>query len=233
MSSPTSSPSGRPSHNPRLVVMAKYPVPGRVKTRLAAELGTEVATALYRAFVLDLAARLADLPYGVTWAYWPADAPFSALLPGARCRAQEGLDLGERMEHALAAEFAAGECPVLALGADAPHLPAAVLAEAAEALVAGVEVVLGPALDGGYYLIGLNAPCPALFADIAWGTTTVLEATRERALRMGLSTHLLPPSFDIDEVADLGRLRAMLARGETDLPRTAALLAALDRQISS
>src|SRR5205823_13822495 len=104
----------------RLVVTAKHPVPGRVKTRLAAALGADAACALYRAFVLDLAERLAALPYAVTWAYTPPDAPFAELLPGARCRPQRGRDLGERLAAALADELAEGPGPVLAIGGDAP-----------------------------------------------------------------------------------------------------------------
>ena len=154
--------------------MAKHPVPGRVKTRLAAALGADTACALYRAFVLDLAERLGGLPYAVTWAYTPPDAPFAELLPGARCRPQHGRDLGERLAAAIADELAEAPGAVLAIGADAPHVPAAALAEAA-----------------------------------------------------GLAVHLLPPGFDVDEVADLVRLRALLARGEVRLPRTTEVLAVL------
>src|SRR3989442_11964475 len=105
--------------------MARHPVPGGVKTRLAAALGADAACALYRAFVLDLAERLGALPYAVTWAYTPADAPFAALLPRARCRPQRGRDLGERLAAAIADELAEAPGPVLAIGADAPHVPAA------------------------------------------------------------------------------------------------------------
>jgi hypothetical protein len=205
--------------------MARYPEPGRVKTRLAAALGDDAACTLYRAFVLDLAERLERLPYAVTWSYWPATAPFPALLPGARCRRQEGADLGARMAHALHAALAEAGGPVLVIGADVPHVSAASLAEAAAALAGGVDVVLGPAHDGGYYLIGLRAPAPTLFHGVAWGSAGVLAATCERAAAAGLRTHLLAPDFDLDEVADLDRLRGLLARGDVDLPRTARLLA--------
>ncbi len=206
--------------------MARHPEPGRVKTRLAAALGDDAACALYRGFVLDLAERLERLPYAVTWSYWPAEAPFRELLPGARCRPQEGADLGERMAHALHAALAEERCPVLAIGADVPHVSVANLAEAAAALANDVDVVLGPADDGGYYLIGLRAPAPTLFRGVAWGSAGVLAATRERAAAAGLRTHLLPPDFDLDQVADLDRLRGLLSRGDVDLPRTARLLAA-------
>jgi rSAM/selenodomain-associated transferase 1 len=204
--------------------MAKYPALGRVKTRLVTALGADGACALYRAFVLDLWDRLRGLPYPVTWAYWPPDAPFAELLPGARCRPQAGGDLGERMAAGIASELSEGGGPVLVIGADVPHVPAASLAEAVAALAGGADVVLGPADDGGYYLIGVKAMVPALFRGIAWGTPEVLCATLARAQELGLATHRLPPDFDVDEPADVDRLRALIARGGLELPRTARLL---------
>ena len=205
--------------------MAKYPEPGRVKTRLAAVLGDSRACGLYHAFILDLADRLARLPYEVIWAYDPAPAPFGSLLPGARCIAQVGADLGARMAHAVAAAFAEESGPVMVLGADVPHVDAARLEEAA-AVTAG-RVVLGPADDGGYYLIGLARPAPELFVDVPWGGDGVLDATRAHAHHLGLETQLLPSTFDVDEAADLARLRALLDAGAVVLPRTAAVLASL------
>jgi rSAM/selenodomain-associated transferase 1 len=213
--------------------MAKHPAPGQVKTRLAAAIGAAAACALYRAFVLDLAERLRALPYPVTWAYWPAEAPFPALLPGARCRPQEGHDLGERMARAMAAEFTDGAGAVLVVGADTPHLPAERVTEAVNALTAGADVVLGPAADGGYYLIGLRAPAAGLFAGITWGGPGVLAATLARAGCLRLRPHLLAPTFDVDDAGDLGRLRTLLARQEVHLPRTAALLARLSDPVAS
>ena len=209
--------------------MAKYPAPGRVKTRLARTLGPELACRLYHAFVLDLADRLRGLPYSVTWAYAPAEAPFAEIVPGARCRLQEGRNLGERMAGAIAAEFRDGSGPVLVIGADVPHLPASRLAEAAIMLERDADVVLGPAEDGGYYLIGVTAPAPALFEGVSWGTSDVLTATLARAAGAGLRTRLLAPDFDVDEEADLDRLADLLARGDVDLPGTAAILRALRR----
>jgi rSAM/selenodomain-associated transferase 1 len=214
-----------PRSDARLIVMAKYPEPGRVKTRLATTLGDEPVCALYRAFVLDLADRLARLPYEVIWAYDPAPAPFATLLPGARCVAQVEGDLGARMAHAVAAAFDERPGPVMVLGADVPHVSAGCLEEAAA--VAAGRVVLGPAEDGGYYLIALARPAPELFADVPWGGDGVLRATQDRARRLGLETHLLPVTFDVDEAGDVGRLRALLETGAVALPRTAAVLASL------
>jgi rSAM/selenodomain-associated transferase 1 len=204
--------------------MAKHPVPGRVKTRLAAELGDETACALQRAFLLDLADRLRALPYTVTWAFWPPSAPFATLLGGGRCRPQSGDDLGERMRGAIEAEFADGGGTVVVLGADVPHVDLACVRRAVLALAAGADVVLGPALDGGYYLIGLRSPAPALFENIAWGTDQVLRATVARAERLGLRVELVAESFDVDQVGDLARLRAALATADLHLPRTRAVL---------
>lgn len=207
--------------------MAKHPAPGRVKTRLAAALGDETACALSRAFILDLADRLDGLPYAVTWAYWPPDAPFAVLVPGACCRAQEGGDLGARMRNAIDAALADRAAAAIVIGADVPHVDAAVLAEAAEALADGTDVVLGPAHDGGYYLIGVAEPRVMLFEGIAWGSRDVLATTLARAAGAGLRSHLLPATFDVDEPADIVALQALLSRGRDDLPRTAKLLAAL------
>jgi hypothetical protein len=204
--------------------MAKYPEPGQVKTRLASAIGPQAASTLYRAFILDLAARLGTLDVPVTWAHWPVDAPFSSLLPGARCLAQRGRDLGERMANATAAVLAADPSPVLVVGADSPHLPLAALEEAAAALDGDADVALGPADDGGYWLIGLRAPAPGLFHGIAWGDSTVLAATLDRAADLGLRVHLAPSTFDVDEPDALEELRALLRRGEVELPHTARLL---------
>lgn len=209
--------------------MAKYPAPGRVKTRLAAALGEATACELYRAFVLDLADRLDALSQPVTWAYWPPDAPFAALLPGARCQPQRGEDLGERMAAAVARTLADGADAAIVIGADVPHVAAEAIGEAADALAADADLVLGPARDGGYYLLGVRTVVPALFAGIAWGTSTVLATTRARADAARLRTHLLAPGFDVDDAADLPPLRALLAAGTVRLPRTAGLLDATDR----
>jgi len=228
LSSRSSSRSVRPVSDARLIVMAKYPAPGRVKTRLATAIGAASAVALSRAFIRDLATRLAALPYPVTWAYWPRGVPFRALLgtrpAGWRCCLQRGRDLGERMANAIGDELARGSGPVLVIGADVPHVSAALLAEAMAALTCGSDLVLGPAADGGYYLIGGKARQATLFAGMPWGTETVFAATRRQARRLGLRTHVLSPTFDVDEGEDLDRLRALIARGAVDLRHTARVL---------
>lgn len=229
-SSPTSPPSGLPGTEDglRLVVMAKHPVPGRVKTRLGSAIGADAACSLYRAFIGDLANRLASTGWPVTWAVWPPGAPFESEVPGARCIDQEGATLGERMARATARLLATPGPPVIVIGVDAPHVSLAAIAQAGRVLAAGADVALGPADDGGYWLVGLTAPQPGLFEGIAWSTPMVLEETLDRAQTLGLRVARVPPTFDVDEPADVERLRALIAGGAVDLPRTAAVLATID-----
>jgi len=213
----------------QVLVMAKHPEPGSVKTRLAVQIGAAAACRLYDAFVRDLAERVAGLEFPVTWAFWPPDAPFPTLVPGARCVPQAGRDLGERLEHAVGECFRTVPLPVITIGVDSPHLELARLREAAAALTTGVDVVLGPATDGGYYLIGLRVPSARVFRGIDWGASSVLAATLAQAQRAGLRSQLLAPTFDVDDVEGLAALRQLLARGEVALPRTLAALADPER----
>jgi rSAM/selenodomain-associated transferase 1 len=214
-----------PQPSAQVIVMAKYPAVGSVKTRLAAQIGAEAACRLYAAFVGDLADRLAATRLPVCWAVWPPEAPFAALVPGQRCIPQAGRDLGERLDAAIRACAAVSPLPVIAIGVDAPQLDPARLLEAAAVLADAADVVLGPATDGGYYLIGLRMPCAALFEGIDWGSSSVLEATLARAQAAHLRVHLLAETFDVDDTAGLAALRALIDRGLVELPRTAAALA--------
>lgn len=195
-----------------LGIFAKAPVPGRVKTRLAAAVGPERAARWY--------ARAVGTVFRRTRAAWPdvervlfydppdAEATFAHMpdVPAHR-RAQRGPDLGARMAAALEYCLAAGaERPVL-IGTDAPTMPMARLGDAWTAL-GSHDVVLGPTADGGYYLIGLRHLEPALFADIAWSTDRVLTATLARAAKLGCSVAQLEPWFDVDTADDLVRLGA-------------------------
>ena len=210
----------------RVVVMARHPVPGRVKTRLAARIGDVAAAALQTAFIVDLAARLATTGLRVTWAVEPPGAPFTTLVPGARVTWQAAGDLGARMVAALASQWAEAPGPVAVLGSDVPHLPLVRLEETRAALGSGAEVVLGPAEDGGYYLVAMAQPAPALFAGVPWGTPGVLGATLGRAADAGLRVAQLAPETDVDTWDDLHVLRARCATVD-DLPRTRAVLATL------
>jgi hypothetical protein len=206
--------------------MAKHPEPGRVKTRLAARIGAERATRLYRAFIEDLRDRLAGVPAGIEvwWAFWPETAPFEAIVPGPRVFAQRGADLGGRLFDAMERVRHPTDAAVAAIGVDSPHLPLETLGACRAALDAGADVVLGPALDGGYYLIGTRAPRPALFASVDWGSATVFETTRARARADGLAVVELEPLRDVDDVDGLAALRAALETRPGSLPRTEAEL---------
>jgi len=192
-------------------------VPGRepVKSRLHAALGPAAATLLYRCFALDTLEAAARVP-GVEAiaAFSPAAAGsgMAGLAPGMRRLAQHGNDLGARMANLVTDLFAAGHAAALVTGSDLPTLPAGRFAEAARVLTGGrADVVLGPTEDGGYYLIGLARPAPALFADMRWSAPDVLAVTCERAQRLRLRVHRLPPWYDVDTAADLVRLRDDLA----------------------
>ena len=195
----------------RLLIFAKAPVPGRVKTRLAGRLGTRGAAALYQKLLhrtLRIAHRARLCPIELWCAPDAAHGFFVACRReyGITLRRQCAGDLGRRMNHALNQTLAAGH-PAVLIGGDCASLGEAELRTAFGLLAAGHEAVLGPAADGGYVLIGLDRPGPALFRDIAWSTPTVLAATRRRLRRAGMNWAELPPGWDVDTPADLRRLR--------------------------
>lgn len=124
---------------------------------------------------------------------------------------QQGADLGDRMAALLDGLLAEGHPAAVVMGADSPTLPMAWVAEAVCALRDHTaDLALGPADDGGYYLIGLRAPCPRLFRDVPWSTADVARVTLERAREAGFRVHLLPRCFDVGTAADLRRLEAPL-----------------------
>ena len=208
-----------------LVIMARYPIAGEVKTRLARAIGAEAACGLYRAFLRDLDARFAGGARTLVWAYHPPEQNFAALLAaGARCLAQRGEDLGARMYDCFRTLFSEGFAPVIMIGADVPHVREAWLDEA-QAALADNDLVLGPSIDGGYYLIAMRAPHD-VFDGIVMGTPRVLTDTLRRAHAAGLRVHRLPPTFDVDTAADLQQLRTLLHAAEyrEQLPHTAAVL---------
>ena len=190
------------------IIFAKEPVPGQVKTRLSPPLRPEDACRLYHCFIEDILEGMARLPgMELALAYAPAGAHdfFRHLAPApVRLVPQNGPDLGERQARAFAWGFAGGFDNILLRGCDTPDLPGAILLEAQEKLAsARAEVVLGPSLDGGYYLIGLKALYPELFEGLSWSTDTVLTDTLNRARKLSLSVHLLPYWQDIDTYTDL------------------------------
>ena len=216
-----------------VVVLAKYPTAGRVKTRLAAHVGDEAAADLYQAFVRDLARRLRTLGCRVWWAATPACSRFAALVRSRRCFPQRGRDLGARMDHATRVVAARTGGPVVVLGADAPHIGLRALGAAARTLARGADVVLGPAADGGYWLIGLRRPCRALFDNVAWSTPGVATATRRRIRTLGLRCTEVATGWDVDDSRDLARLARVVRRRPAEFPHTRAALARLSRPAGS
>jgi uncharacterized protein len=207
-----------------LAVMARYPVVGEVKTRLAETIGAPRAYVLYRAFLQDIEARWAPGPRAFVWLFHPPEHDFAAQAgPGVRCLPQVGRDLGERLFNGVRRLSGEGFARVIVIGADVPHLHDAWLDEAEQRLDAA-DIVLGPSDDGGYYLVAMRAAYD-IFSGIAMGTPQVLEQTLAKAAGARLSVHLLPRSFDIDTADDLSRLHRWIeGNGVTWLPHTVAAL---------
>jgi rSAM/selenodomain-associated transferase 1 len=189
-----------------VLLIAKAPRPGQVKTRLAREIGAAAAVEAYRRVGAGVAAAV-GAEHDLTVWYDPPDAEqeMRDWLGEHEYRAQQGGDLGERMCRAFAVHFDRGDRPVLAIGADAPGVGPAVVREAVRRLKE-VDVVLGPALDGGYYLIGLNREAPHLFEGVPWGTTRVLQVTVALCVAHDLRVGRLAPLRDLDTAADLEAL---------------------------
>jgi rSAM/selenodomain-associated transferase 1 len=211
-----------------VVVFAKAPRPGGVKTRLCPPLSAAAAARLYRCFVLDVLDRVRALD-GITpaVAYAPRRGRrfFAAVRPRMLLIPQAGADLGARMAGVFQRLFERGFEAVVLIGADSPTLPPAYLRRAILAVHrADLDGVIGPSEDGGYYLIGLRRPCPELFSGIAWSTGRVLAQTRARARRAGRRFRVLPTWYDVDTARDLRRLATELRRQRGGLTRTRRLL---------
>jgi hypothetical protein len=208
---------------PLLGVFVKAPRPGEVKTRLGRAIGMASACEVYAGFLADLFERLRDHHGGGPARFFVgqldgAGEIESALRragwkPEAYClRPQRGADLGQRLEAALEELLAASAgAGVIVIGSDAPLLEPRHLASAAAAL-ARSEVVLGPAEDGGYYLIGARSLVPGLFRDMPWSTPQVLALSLERLRAAGVECALLEPGLDVDTFEDLRRLHLELER---------------------
>jgi rSAM/selenodomain-associated transferase 1 len=195
-----------------LAVIVKEPVAGLAKTRLVPALGEEGAVRAATAMLTDTLAVVRSAGADPWLCFTPAEARerLGRLAPGFGLLAQRNGGLGDRLAACLADLLAAGADRVTIVGADTPHVPIASVRRAF-ALLDEADVVLGPALDGGYYLVAAKAARPELFVGIPMGTETVLSETLARATRTGLDVALLPPLRDLDRVEDLA---AALAAGE-------------------
>ncbi len=212
-----------------LAVMAKAPRNGEVKTRLVPPLRTEEAAILSTCFLKDITANFMAASESVPVAGYIAYSPpgsetlFRALVPPEiELLASRRIGLGHSLLDATEDLLALGYGGACLVNSDSPTLPTSILVDAATALQApGDRVVLGPALDGGYYLIGLKQPHRRLFEDIAWSTERVFHQTVERAQSIALDVVTLPVWYDVDDATSLGWLcREVLAgRRPTDCPR--------------
>jgi rSAM/selenodomain-associated transferase 1 len=212
-----------------VVVFARRPVAGQVKTRLSPPLSPAQAADLYRAMLADV------LDATASFAARQGLAPILAVTPPEACAelartappayqvvAQRGPDLAARMAWAVAEQAAAGRDRILLRGSDSPALDEATLAEAVAEL-ASHEVVICPDRDGGYSLIGMREPVPGLF-EHSMGTARVADDTLATARRRGLRVHLLAPRFDLDRWSDLRWLAEARAGCQALCPRTLAWL---------
>lgn len=199
-------------HRVQVAVLAKAPIAGLAKTRLVPAIGRQGAARLQRRLTRQALQTAHDASLGPVTLWCAPDARhrfFRALqrTTGVNCLVQPSGDLGERMHTAFRVHCEQG--PLLLIGTDCPVLRPDHLRQAAMALVDGFDVVLQPAEDGGYVLVGLRRPQPALFRGMTWSTDQVMAQTRERARAAGLRVSELDTLWDVDLPGDLERWRAL------------------------
>lgn len=221
----------RTRHRRVLYIAAKAPRPGFAKTRLGNALGHDVAISLYRAFVRDIAERLAHAPFDVGWYVTPPDA-WTDLQPVVsangrppRVLAQGSGDWTERQRDLFRGAAHRGEGRIVLIGSDSPHVTVDLIEEAFDRLERN-DVVLGPVYDGGYYLIGMRGWRDVLHG-VQMSTTSVYEDVIASCRLMGVSVGTVAQTFDVDEVEDLPHLLDVVERRD-DLPATRAALRSLD-----
>ena len=220
-----------------LVVFIKAPVAGSVKTRLVPDVSPEDAALLHEAFVFDTVERLAGHDSAELWlACSPGkDHPFFLSLCkrfGLKAFDQSGGNLGQRMEAAMNFLYSKGYEKTLVLGSDSPSLPLEMLDQAFELMEEG-NIVLGPSLDGGYYLLGVCGDAPDIFSDIEWGSSSVFFKTLERLKKYKLKYSLLPYWYDVDTIQELRYLSIQLSTSaEGFCPETRKTLERLKGKIS-
>ncbi|MCX8027309.1 MAG: TIGR04282 family arsenosugar biosynthesis glycosyltransferase [Thermodesulfovibrionales bacterium] len=187
-------------NNPCLALFFKVPTLGKVKTRLASEIGEEKALRIYTQMLDDTVKKATKLNYVDVCGFYGGE-DYSHNLPFI-CYMQEGRDLGERIVNAFNKLFGIGYHKVCIIGSDSPTLPDKYIYSAFR-MLDKVDVVIGPTIDGGYYLIGLKTLYHQLFEDISWGSKLVFDETLKNIHSLRLTYHILPKWFDIDELSDL------------------------------
>jgi rSAM/selenodomain-associated transferase 1 len=191
-----------------VVIVAKEPIPGKVKTRLSPEISAADAASLYRCFLIDRIkgiGALAGVDRGVAYTPEEAIGTFSAMpLDGFDLFPQRGADLGERLSNIFLDKLATGYDAVSIVDSDSPDLPNSLIRESLQLLLSKqAEVVFGPCHDGGYYLVGMRRPHPELFRNIPWSTASVLSLSLEKSRKLGLNVKLLSFWNDLDTFEDL------------------------------
>jgi rSAM/selenodomain-associated transferase 1 len=218
-----------------LLIFAKRPLPGKVKTRLVPPFSPEQAADLYRCMLGDVLAMVTTFSDLALYFFYEdtegAREYFAGIAPGISSLPQWGKDLGERMAEAFRVVFAKGHGAAVVIGTDAPDLPPDYIKEAFDRLESGKEkAVFGPCDDGGYYLLGITRLNFALFRDIPWSSGTVLEESLKKAAEAGIEVSILPKWHDVDTAADLERPE--LLDEDNDAPRTRKFIANWRRRCS-
>ena len=213
---------------PIILLFIKAPLKGQIKSRLAAAIGNDAALELYQRFVLDTIDTVGALAIPLRICFYPPDAGTTIrtwLGNEHACMPQQGNDLGERMEQAFEQVFKEGYDRAVLIGSDIPELSHAVIREAFAALDT-YDAVIGPAADGGYYLIGFTAKSfvTSVFHHIVWSTSTVCDETLTRFKHSGKRVHLLPKLHDVDTQDDL---RLFFKRHRNDPVKSSRTLAYL------
>ncbi len=214
----------------QVAVFARWPVASAVKTRLHSVLGPELAARLHTGMLHDAFAAATGATVERSFIYWadrPAGAPPFPSPAGMIVREQRGANLGARIESAFNELLPDAVSRAVVIGADCPELTAAHLDQAFRELEHR-ELVLAPAEDGGYSLIGLSRRAPELFREVAWGTESVLSETLERAERSRLRATLLARTRDLDQPADLLAFLARASRAPDLAPHTRTALRAMN-----
>ena len=213
----------------KLGILARVPVAGQGKSRVSPTLSADAACDLYRAFLGDLFERVQQARVSPT-IFYSGDpvAELSALLPHPwPLVPQSGDDLGARMANAFARLLADGASRAVLIGSDSPDIPLIHIRHAFQRLKHS-DVVVGPAMDGGCYLIGLRTVTPVLLEHMAWGEATVFAKTVDAVKRAGLTMSVLPPWYAVDNAQSLALLRTLCAArrmaGGVRLPRTERVL---------
>jgi uncharacterized protein len=245
-----------------LIVFAREPIAGRTKTRLCPPLDGAMAAELYACFLrdtLDTVRQVPDVRRVIAHTPESNGAFFAALAPDFAAWPQRGVSLGERMDNIFNVSLGSYQpddgrwmmddaenasivyrlssivgrpSSAVIVGSDSPDLPSQYISDAFARLERGVELVLGPAEDGGYYLIGLRAPQPRLLREVPMSTPTVLSDTLTLACELGLRAELLPQWYDVDTAAELRRLAVALCAAPAGVaPRTSAFLRSLKVEV--